>query len=171
MKKILKFGCLSIIALIVFSFVLSSIFSDEIEEVSGKQKQEKLEVKKWSEQNITEKKETIKQFTQSKEEPFYTQRFRLREVIISSIKNAAKYPETIELKEFYDNNSWVSISESYKADLFNRFSFSELNNDIFYVYTDFRSENRLGQKVRSTMIFKIFYNIDKIEIKNIQLEK
>ena len=157
MKKVLKFGCLSIIAIGILFTVIGFFFSD------GEKKETNKEVvvilKDWNVMTEIEKKETIKLMINSTENPYSEHRFRIRLLILKALKNSVKYPETLEFKSLFNNKKWVNSESSSALVADNsQFKIVNYNKGELLITVPFRSESSIGLKIRKTLKLSLIYN-------------
>jgi len=160
MKKNLK------IALFIFigvSIVYGLTMETEKEEVK-----DVVVLKDWKEMSSPEKTTAINGLYNGEEEIYSTQRFRLREATIAAIQSQIKYPETLEFKDIFNSKDWVN-KESSSALIIGKSTFFIKNIDegLISLEVPFRSENRIGTKVRSIFNLEIKYDGKSFSVKTL----
>ena len=158
MKKIFKFGCLGVIVLLAIGFVVT-MFSDEgFEDITKPEVKKEIVIKEWKTQTKSEKGASIKLLINGWDDPYRSQRFRLNQSIIKLLKKAAKYPETIEVKDNFDKNKWVLVDDYSNAEYISSYSIENIKTGEITISTNFRSENKFGMKVRNILNTTITYD-------------
>lgn len=159
MKKFFKFGCLGVIGFFVLGGLISYILNpDDYGSKNEPVEKEIVEIKSWSEMGSSEKEEAIKGFIFSSSEVYSNNRFRLRLAVVETLEKTIKYKETLEFQSMFDNKEWVA-ADSPSANITEKETMLVLNVDEgrLNVKVPFRSENKLGMKVRNTLSMIVLF--------------
>ncbi|KAB1231552.1 hypothetical protein [Chryseobacterium viscerum] len=122
----------------------------------------------WKSLDIKDKKEEINKLINSNEKFYSEKRFLINENILTLIKVGVKYPETLEYKSI--SKDFVKNPNGYTTVSPEDFSNINYDNGSFTVSKEFKSENKLGMKVRGIIFCDFTFNGLKYTIKDIKFE-
>ncbi|WP_215044485.1 hypothetical protein [Tenacibaculum dicentrarchi] len=158
MKKILKYGCLTI--LIGFSLMMFIGYSLSNSDKDSDLKEEKIILsKEWSKQSKENKEKILNFFINSKGEVNSENNFRMRLLVLDALPKLIKYPETLEFKEIGEDKKWVSYNEPIASITYHDFfKIIDIEKGILNLNIPFRSESSIGLKIRKNMFIKFKYD-------------
>ncbi|MBO9690679.1 hypothetical protein [Chryseobacterium sp.] len=180
-SKKTKGGCLkwtTLLLTLAFLFISVTVWRTikTLESDNGKVEQIKKDSiirsrkfqKGWKSLDLKDKKEEINKLIKSEEKFYFEKRFLINENLLTLIKASVKYPETLEYKSI--SRDFVKNPNGYTSVLPEDFSNINYEKGSFRVSKEFKSENKLGMKVRGIIFCDFTFNGLKYTLKNIKFE-